>query len=96
MFVAVNTISVPKEHSGRMLEGFRKNAPDLNQFEGFLGFEMWTEESGKLLAVSKWESREHFDKYINSEAFRSHHGGSSAEQTRGQAQVTYYEGETMA
>ncbi|QSO52105.1 antibiotic biosynthesis monooxygenase [Alicyclobacillus curvatus] len=98
MFIAANTIDVPKEHSGRMVENFRKNAPDLKQFEGFIGFEMWVEESGKLLAVSKWESRAHFEKYIHSEAFRAHHGGHNAEQTQqthGQAQVSYYEGETL-
>ncbi len=99
MFIAANSIDVPKEHSGRMLERFRSNAPDLKQFEGFLGFEMWVEESGKLLAVSKWESREHFEKYIHSESFRSHHGGQNPEQTQqshGQAQVTYYDAEVMA
>lgn len=96
MFVAVNTIEVPEEHRSRMLEAFRKNSPDLNKFDGFVGFEMWTEESGKLLAVSKWESRAAFDSYVHSDAFRSHHGGQSSEQTRPQAQVTYYEGETMA
>lgn len=96
MFVAVNTIAVPQEHRPRMLEAFRRSSPDLKKFEGFVGFEMWTEESGKLLAVSKWESREAFDKYVQSDAFRSHHGGQSSEQAHGQAQVTYYEGETMA
>lgn len=98
MFIAANTIDVPKEHSGSMVENFRKNAPDLKEFDGFIGFEMWIEDSGKLLAVSKWESREHFEKYIHSEAFRAHHGGHNAEQaqqTHGQAQVTYYEGETL-
>lgn len=98
MFIAANTIDVPKEHSGHMIENFRKNAPDLKQFDGFMGLEMWVEESGKLLAVSKWESRKHFEKYISSEAFRAHHGGNNAEQTQqaqGQAQVTYYEGEIL-
>lgn len=79
-----------------MLEAFRKGAPDLKQFDGFVGFEMWTEESGKLLAISKWASREQFETYVHSDAFRAHHGGQSAEQTHGQAQVTYYEGETMS
>lgn len=96
MYIAVNTIEVPKEHSARMLEGFRKHAPDLKQFAGFVGFEMWVDESGKLLAVSKWESREHFEQYIHSDMFRTHHGGSTAQQAPGQAQVTYYEGEVMA
>ncbi|MFX3623378.1 MAG: antibiotic biosynthesis monooxygenase [Ectobacillus sp.] len=93
MFIAVNTIEV--QDPERMKEMFRKAAPHLNHFEGFLGFELW-ETEGKILAVARWESKEHFDKYLASDMFKQQHGGASGEQMRPKAQVSLYTAEKMA
>ncbi len=98
MFISVNTISAPKEHMDRMVEGFRRNAPDMKRFAGFLGLEIWKGED-TLQAVSRWESREAFEAYLTSEAFRSHHGGAAGESRQGastSARATTYEGEILA
>ena len=73
MFVAVTRVKLPKEPRERMAEAFRKNAPDMKQFAGFLGLELWTNED-TLEAVSRWESREAMEAYSQSSAFRAHHG----------------------
>ena len=55
MFIVVNTISAAEPALNVMVEAFRKTAPDLRQFEGFLGFEIWREE-GSLHAISRCTS----------------------------------------
>jgi heme-degrading monooxygenase HmoA len=95
MFVAVNTIKIPTAHQATMIEAFRKNAPDLKQFNGFLGFDIWTSENDSLLAISRWESKEAFEQYIHSDAFKQHHGGEGSDRMRAAAEVSYYAGETI-
>ena len=73
MFIAVTRVKLPKEPRERMAEAFRKNAPDMKQFAGFLGLELWMNED-TLEAVSRWESREAMEAYSRSGAFRAHHG----------------------
>ncbi|MFD3446650.1 antibiotic biosynthesis monooxygenase family protein [Microbacteriaceae bacterium 4G12] len=93
MYIAVNTIEIAEP--GRMKEMFKQTAPNLKHFEGFLGFELW-ETEGKMLAVSRWETKEQFEAYINSDMFKSHHGGESGAKMRPQAQVSYYNAEIFA
>ncbi len=107
MFIAVTRVKLPKEPMERMAEAFRKNAPDMKQFPGFLGMELWTSED-TLEAVSRWESREAMEAYSQSNAFQSHHGrgsggpqGPGAGAQHGQAPaasaggVEYYTGEVL-
>ncbi|HEY7347574.1 MAG TPA: antibiotic biosynthesis monooxygenase family protein [Ktedonobacterales bacterium] len=96
MFIAVTRVKLPKEPMQRMAEGFRRNAPDLKGFPGFLGLELWTNED-TLEAVSRWESREAMEAYSKSGMFQAHHGretGAGA-QGPGAGQVEYYTGETL-
>ncbi len=99
MFVAVNRITAPQQAMDRMVEGFRRNAESLKQFEGFLALELWRGET-TLEAVSKWTSREAFEAWANSDSFLASHGfargqGGQAGPSGG-ATVAYYEGETLA
>jgi heme-degrading monooxygenase HmoA len=74
MFIAVTRIALPPEQLEQMAEAFRRSAPDLKQFDGFLGLELWR-DGESLQAVSRWESRAAMETYQRSEAFRAHHGG---------------------
>ncbi len=96
MFIAVTRVKLPKEALERMAEGFRRNAPDMKQFPGFLGMELWTNED-TLEAVSRWESREAMENYSRSSAFQAHHGRSAGAQGpgAGAGQVEYYTGEVL-
>jgi heme-degrading monooxygenase HmoA len=73
MFVAVTRISAPSAAQERMVEGFRRGGPELKRFPGFLGFELWRNDS-TLEAVSRWESREAMEAYRHSPIFGAHHG----------------------
>ena len=102
MFITVTRIAAPPEALDRMAGAFRQHAPDLKQFAGFLGFELWR-DADSLQAVSRWESREAMEGYAASGVFGAHHGGQSSGQSGAQSQggqggggsVTYYEGEVV-
>lgn len=97
MFIAVTRIAAPPEALDRMADAFKQAAPDLKQFSGFLGFELWR-DAGSLQAVSRWQSREAMEGYAASGAFGAHHGGQSGAQSQGGGgggSVTYYEGEVV-
>jgi len=93
MFVTVTRIQAPKPALDQMAAAFRRSAPDLKQFAGFLGFELWLNDT-TLEAVARWESRTAMEAYTNSETFRGHHGGEGS-QRGGGGQVEYFEGETV-
>lgn len=99
MFVAVNRITAPQQAIERMVEGFRRNADSLKQFEGFIALELWRGET-TLEAISKWDSREAFDAWATSDSFLASHGfarGQGGQQggQGGGATVAYYEGEVL-
>ncbi|MBV9168607.1 MAG: antibiotic biosynthesis monooxygenase [Chloroflexi bacterium] len=78
--MAVTRITAPREAQERMVEGFRRGGPELKRFPGFLGFELWRNDS-TLEAVSRWESREAMEAYRSSPMFGSHHGAPGATST---------------
>ncbi len=97
MYIAVNKISAPEGRLDAIKDGFRKAGPGMKQFSGFLGLELWTEQDGSLLAVSRWTSKAAMDEYVNNSMFRSHHGGpsSSTEQSASHNETLYYEAEQI-
>jgi len=86
MFIAVTRIAAPAEALDRMAVAFRKAAPDLKQFNGFLGFELWR-DTQTLQAVSRWESRAAMEMYTRSGLFGAHHGGETGAQAHGGGQA---------
>ncbi len=93
MFITVTTIKAPSEALDRMAQAFRHGAPQLKQFPGFLGFELWR-SAETLEAVARWESRQAMEAYAKSDLFHAHHGGPGAQGT-GAGQIEYYEGEVI-
>lgn len=89
MYIAVN--SVPAHPHVR--EAFKRAAPDMKQLAGFLGLEIWEAADGSLQAVSRWESKEAMDVYLNHQAFKQHHGGASSAGLA--AEITYYNSEVI-
>jgi heme-degrading monooxygenase HmoA len=57
MYVIVNSITAPPPILEVMAETFREAVVDLIGLDGFLGFEIWREESS-LLAISRWTNQE--------------------------------------
>jgi heme-degrading monooxygenase HmoA len=97
MFIAVTRITAPSAAQERMVEGFRRGGPELKHFPGFLGFELWRNDT-TLEAVSRWESREAMEGYRSSPIFGAHHGpGTSAETSAGPggAEVVSFDAEVV-
>ena len=92
MFIAVTRIQAPAEAQQRMLEGFRRGGPELKRFPGFLGLELWHNDS-TLEAVSRWESREAMEAYRASPMFGAHHGPGAG--SGGGAETVAFDAETV-
>jgi heme oxygenase (staphylobilin-producing) len=88
MYIVVNKISVPADQRQTLVEGFKHALPGMKRFSGFLGFELWTAEDGTVQAVSRWESKEAVDEYLQNDLFRQHHGGPARQQENLANQVT--------
>lgn len=97
MFIAVNKIQAPAPAQQAMKEGFRKAAPSMKQFKGFLGMELWTADDNTLMAVSRWESKEDMEEYLKNDLFQRHHAGTSTGSASEQAHggPTYYNAEII-
>ncbi|HEY4385479.1 MAG TPA: antibiotic biosynthesis monooxygenase family protein [Ktedonobacteraceae bacterium] len=95
MLIAVNKVPVSPDRRAATIEGFKRAVPAMKQFSGFLGMEIWTEQDGSLLAVSRWTSKEALEEYTNNALFRSHHSGTSTEQRGAHDQTIYYEAEQL-
>jgi heme-degrading monooxygenase HmoA len=97
MYIVVNKISVPADQRQAMVEGFKHALPAMKRFSGFLGLELWTAEDGAVQAVSRWESREALDEYLQNDLFRQHHGRSASPQEHAPNQVTtHYTAEVLS
>lgn len=94
MYIAVNRVAGPGAPTERVIEGFKHAAPHMKMFKGYLGLELWTGEDGSMQAISRWESKEALDEYLNSDMFKGHHGG-SREETSKPGLVTYYEAQVI-
>ena len=79
MYIVVNTISVPEAQRQAVVEGFKHALPGMKRFKGFLGLELWTAEDGSMQAVSRWDSREAMEEYLQNDLFQQHHSGISSQ-----------------
>jgi heme-degrading monooxygenase HmoA len=71
--VVINRLQVPAGYEGRLEEGFRRSS-GLAGFPGFGGFELLRNQAGgEYLVVTRWESREAFERWLQSESFQRAH-----------------------
>jgi len=93
MYIAVNKIPTTPENRHRVAEGFNRALPGMKQFKGFLGMELWTAQDGSIQAVSRWESKEAVEEYLQNPLFSQHHG---APATGNSDLVAYYSVDVLA
>jgi heme-degrading monooxygenase HmoA len=93
MFIAVNRIVAPAPQQARIMQGFEQRADDLKQLKGSLGLELWTSDDA-LLVISRWESREAMDEYVNHPMFRQHHPNVTQDEKK-QADFSYYDAKVI-
>jgi heme-degrading monooxygenase HmoA len=96
MYIVVNKIAVPEGHRQEVVEGFKRAMPGMKRFSGFRGLELWTAEDGSMLGVSRWDSKEAMDEYLQNDLFRQHHGGAASQQANVPGQTTHYTAEVIS
>jgi heme oxygenase (staphylobilin-producing) len=75
MIVATNTIRIRPGCLDQVAERF-KNPKGVHRSPGFVRMELWAmrgEEYDELKVCTAWESREAFEAWVNSDAFRQAH-----------------------
>ena len=73
-FIAMNHFSVDPERGAEFEEHWRKRESFLAEVPGFVGFALLRgDEPGSYISHSSWESRQAFEAWTESEAFRRAH-----------------------
>jgi heme oxygenase (staphylobilin-producing) len=76
MILVTNTISIRKGHGRAVAERF-KNPKGVHQMPGFVRMELFlsegAEEHDELKVSTQWESKEAFENWKNSDAFKQAH-----------------------
>ncbi|GAB3679493.1 antibiotic biosynthesis monooxygenase family protein [Salinisphaera aquimarina] len=82
MFIAMNRFKIKPGHEEDFLEVWRSRDTHLQEVPGFKQFNLLqgatTDEHTLFASHSEWESREAFEKWTQSEAFRKAHASAGA------------------
>lgn len=78
MFVVCNRIPVNMEHKDAFEETFLARAGLVDGMDGFVSFQLLRPAGDDLpyVVMTLWESREHYEAWINSEEFKQGHARS--------------------
>lgn len=73
--IKINALTVPAERGAVLAERFAARASSI-QTEGFKGFELLepTDDRTTWLVVTRWESEDAYEAWLNSESFARGHG----------------------
>jgi heme-degrading monooxygenase HmoA len=76
MYVSLSRLRVEPGRAGELVAAFRDRARLVDAFEGFVDLQVWQSDRdpGELVMVSRWESREHFTRYMKSHEHQVSHG----------------------
>ncbi|MDP2328230.1 MAG: antibiotic biosynthesis monooxygenase [Dehalococcoidia bacterium] len=77
MFVAMNRFQVQPGKGEDFERIWRDRETYLDQVPGFLRFALLRGDTGEYISHSTWETRQAFEDWTNSEAFRKGHAGGS-------------------
>jgi heme-degrading monooxygenase HmoA len=75
MFIAMNRFAIAPGFEDTFEDRWRKRNSHLAGVAGFRQFWLLRGEGGSFVSMTEWESRESFEQWFNSEAFRAGHGG---------------------
>lgn len=75
MYVVMNELHVPKVAKEHLKQRFSKSSDSMKQVPGCLEF-MYLDnenEDGKIVVFTKWESKEFYEAWLKSDAFKKAH-----------------------
>lgn len=85
MIVVMNVVSAAEGREAEFEEAFGNRESHLSDVDGFLGFELLRREGqNEYLVSSRWESRDAFQAWLRSDAFKKAHSGDG-----GQGQLSH-------
>lgn len=86
-YVVINAITVPDENREELERRFANRAGQVSSADGFESFELLrpaNEEAGdKYFVYTRWASKDAFEAWMGSQAFKQGHAQSSAEAKEG-------------
>lgn len=83
MYVVMNELYLPnKEAKDMMIKRFGNSAENMKKIKGCLEFLFLNNENedGKQIVFTKWKTKEDYEAWVNSEAFRRAHSSSNQEE----------------
>ena len=93
MIAIFNRLPVKEGAAEQVVERFANSRGHVQGFPGFVSMEVLNSEAGdEVLVITRWQSRDAFDSWVGSEAFREAHGrGGGGDLLRGHPQMSAYE-----
>ncbi len=86
MIVSLFHVRVPEQAAAGFEQSWRKRAGRVDSMPGFRGLEVLRagDEPGKYIVLTRWETREDFERWANSPEFVAGHARSSQAAQEGQ------------
>ncbi len=96
MIAVFNSLPVKEGVAAQVVERFANSRGHVQGFPGFVSMEVLssedTEGEDEVLVITRWQSQEAFDTWVQSEEFRRAHGrGGGGELLRGHPRMSTYE-----
>lgn len=91
MYITVTNIEA--KNVDEVISRFREQGPHMKQVDGYLGLELWRNEN-HLKSVNKWDNKQVFLRFVESDLFKQLHGG-SRKNLKERPQVEQYDGEVI-
>lgn len=93
MIAITNRLPVKEGYADEVVERFSGNRGNVQDFPGFVSMEVLrSEDATEVLVITRWETREAFDRWVHSDSFRAAHSQSSgANFLSGHPQMGSYE-----
>jgi heme-degrading monooxygenase HmoA len=88
-WIGINRIRTDSpEEADALIERFRHRSGKVDRQPGFVSFEAWREESGtEVMILTRWQGREDFLAWTDSEAFRHAHAHAEGAPGRGHGEL---------
>ena len=78
MIAITNRLPVKEGHAAEVVERFADSRGNVQDFPGFVSMEVLrSSDDTEVLVITRWESREAFDSWVESDSFRQAHGRDS-------------------
>lgn len=93
MIAITNRLPVKEGRADEVVERFSGSRGEVQNFPGFVSMEVLrSEDAAEVLVITRWESREAFDRWVHSDSFRAAHSNSGgADLLSGHPQMGSYE-----